>query len=261
MMRALYTAATGMGAHQTKIDVIANNLANVNTTGFKRSRADFEDLLYQTLRAPGASSAAGQAAPVGQQIGLGTRTASISPILGQGELQNSSDSLDMAIEGNGYFQVTRPNGELAYTRAGAFKRNADGSITTASGNLMEPQITLPDGVLDITVAYDGTVSVTLSGQAEAEEIGTIQIARFTNPAGLRAIGHNLLTPTGASGDPITGVPGEEGFGGLAQGFLETSNVNVVEEMVQMIVGQRAYEISSKLITTADQMLQSVSRLT
>ncbi len=260
MMRALYTAATGMEAHQVKIDVIANNLANVNTNGFKKSRADFEDLLYQTVRAPGASAAAGQASPVGQQIGLGTRTAAVSPILEQGELQNSSNTLDMAIEGSGYFQITRSNGEMGYTRAGAFKTNADGDIVTSNGELMEPQITIPEGTLDVAIAYDGTVSVTLPDQTEAEEIGTIQIATFTNPAGLRAIGHNLMIPTSSSGDPSVGVPGEEGFGGIAQGFLEMSNVNVVDEMVGMIVGQRAYEISSKVISTADEMLQSISTL-
>ncbi|MCB9478830.1 MAG: flagellar basal-body rod protein FlgG [Deltaproteobacteria bacterium] len=260
MMRALWTAATGMEAQQMKIDVIANNLANVNTTGFKKGRADFEDLLYQTLRDPGASAAEGQAASSGTQVGLGSRTVAISKLFAQGELQQTTNELDVSIEGKGFFQVLRNGDELAYTRAGAFKVNADGLLTTATGETLEPQIEIPSEALNVAIAPDGTVSVTMPGETEAEEVGTIELARFANPDGLRNLGHNLLAPTGASGEPITGVPGEEGFGSVSQGFLEMSNVNLVEEMVQMIVGQRAYEISSKVITTADQMLQSVSRV-
>jgi flagellar basal-body rod protein FlgG len=259
MMRALWTAATGMEAQQTKIDVIANNLANVNTAGFKKGRPDFEDLLYQTIRAPGASMAEGRPSPAGTQIGLGTRTVAVSRIFQQGELQQTSNELDVSIEGNGFFQVMRPGGDLAYTRSGSFKLNNEGVVTDAAGNPLEPQITVPTEASNVTIAQDGTVTVTLQNGAKAEEIGTIQLARFVNPDGLRAMGHNLQVPTESSGEPVTGVPGEEGFGTLSQGFLEMSNVNLVEEMVQMIIGQRAYEISSRVISTSDQMLQSVTR--
>lgn len=260
MMRALWTSATGMEAQQMKIDVIANNLANVNTTGFKRSRADFEDLLYQTLRAPGGSAAEGVVSPGGTQVGLGTRTVAISKIHQQGEAQQTTNELDLAVEGSGFFQVTRPNGEVAYTRSGNFKLNNEGTITSAQGDPLEPEIQIPENALNITIGADGTVSVIIDGETEAQELGTIQLARFINPDGLRATGHNLYVQTGASGDPITGVPGEEGFGEISQGFLELSNVNLVEEMVQMIVGQRAYEISSRVISTADQMLQATSQI-
>ncbi|MBZ0272068.1 flagellar basal-body rod protein FlgG [bacterium] len=259
MMRALWTAASGMDAQQTKIDVIANNLANVNTAGFKRGRADFEDLLYQTMRAPGSSVAEGRPSPAGTQIGLGARTVAVSKIYQQGELQQTTNELDISIEGPGFLQVTRPSGELAYTRAGALKRNNEGVLTIASGEVLEPEITIPAEAMNVTIAPDGTVSVTMPDETEAEEVGTIQLARFINPDGLRAMGHNLMLPTGSSGEPIVGVPGEEGLGTLTQGFLEMSNVNLVEEMVQMIVGQRAYEISSRVINTADQMLQNIAR--
>ncbi len=260
MMRALWTSATGMQAQQLKIDVIANNLANVNTTAFKRSRADFEDLLYQTLRAPGGAAAEGVTSPGGTQVGLGTRTVAVSKIFQQGEAQQTTNELDVAIEGPGFFQIARPNGEIAYTRAGNFKINNEGTITNATGDPLEPSIQIPENTLNITIGQDGTVSVILDGETEAQEIGTIQLARFINPDGLRFIGHNLSVATGASGDAVTGVPGEEGFGEVSQGFLEGSNVNLVEEMVQMIVGQRAYETASRVITTADQMLQATSRI-
>ena len=260
MMRALWTAASGMEAQQLQIDVISNNLANVNTNGFKRGRVDFQDLLYHTLRAPGSSSSSGKELPTGIQIGAGVRTASVAKIFVTGDLQQTQSQLDVAIEGEGFFVTTRPNGELAYTRSGAFKTNSEGLLVSTDGYTIEPEIQIPPDALTVTIAADGTVSVTLPDQTEASEVGTITLAKFINPAGLKAIGRNLLTPTSASGEPITGVPGEEGFGTLAQGFLEKSNVNLVEEMVGMIVAQRAYEISSKVITTADQMLQASARM-
>jgi len=259
MIRALWTAATGMEAQQLKIDVIANNLSNVNTTGFKRSRPDFQDLLYQTLRAPGTSAAEGRPLPAGIQVGHGTRTVDVQKIFTSGEFQQTQNELDVAIEGDGFFQVQLPDGETAYTRAGDLKRNAEGKLVTSTGNPILPEITLPTDTLNITIGSDGTVSITKPDQVKAEEIGTIQLARFINPSGLKTVGGNLYLPSTASGDPILGVPGREGFGTLAQGFLEMSNVNLVEEMVQMIVGQRAYEISSKVITTTDEMLQTINR--
>jgi flagellar basal-body rod protein FlgG len=235
-------------------------LANVNTTGFKRSRADFQDLLYQTMRAPGTNNAAGQASPGGLQLGLGVRTAQIEQIFLPGDLQQTQNELDVAIEGEGYFQVREPNGDTAYTRAGNFRRNADGGLVTVDGYLVQPEITIPADATNVTIAADGTVSVVRPGQTTAEEIGTLQLARFPNPAGLRAIGRNLEMPTDSSGDATTGTPGEDGLGTLAQGFIEMSNVNLVEEMVNMIVGQRAYEVNSKVISTADQMLQTATRV-
>lgn len=260
MMRALWTAATGMEAQTLQIDIISNNLANVNTTGYKRSRADFQDLLYQTMKAPGGSVAAGQEAPTGIQIGMGVRPVSVQKIYAPGDLQQTMNELDIAIEGEGFFQVTRPNGDIAYTRSGGLKKNSEGTLVNEEGFTLEPEIQIPEEALSITIGADGTVSITTPDQTEAQEIGTIQIVKFINPAGLEALGHNLLRPSSASGDPITGVPGEEGFGSLAQGFLEKSNVNIVEEMVAMIIAQRAYEVSSKVITTADEMLQASARL-
>jgi len=260
MMRALWTASTGMGAQQLKIDVISNNLANVNTVGYKRSRADFQDLLYQTLRAPGTRNAAGQESPGGIQLGLGVRTSQIQKVFIAGDIQQTQNELDLAIEGDGFFQVLLPNGETAYTRAGNFRRNAEGAMVTADGYVVQPEITIPTDATDVTIGQDGTVSVIRPGNAEAEEIGTVELARFANPAGLRSIGRNMMMETTSSGDAVLGTAGDEGFGTLAQGFIEMSNVNLVEEMVNMIVGQRAYEISSRVITTADEMLQAAGRV-
>lgn len=260
MMRALWTAATGMEAQQLQIDVISNNLANVNTNGYKRARADFQDLLYQTRKAPGASLANGSNAPSGIQLGQGVRTVAVQKIFVTGDLQQTQSELDVAVEGDGFFQITRPSGELAYTRSGAFKKNAEGTLVTGDGYVVEPEIQIPQEALTVTIGSDGTISVTTPDQTESQEIGTIQLAKFVNPSGLKSIGRNLMTPTSASGEAITGVPGEEGFGTLAQGYLEKSNVNLVEEMVGMIVAQRAYEVSSKVITTADQMLQASTRI-
>jgi flagellar basal-body rod protein FlgG len=259
MMRALWASSTGMQAQTLKIDVISNNLANVNTVGYKRSRADFQDLLYQTLRAPGTLNAAGQNLPGGVQIGLGVRTAGVQKIQIEGDLQQTENQLDLAIEGEGFFQILLPNGELAYTRAGNFRTDANGAVVTPEGYKLQPDISVPTDATEITVGADGTVSVARPGQAAPEEIGQLQLARFANPSGLRSIGRNMLQEAGSSGTPNLGTAGQNGVGTIAQGFLEMSNVNLVEEMVNMIVAQRAYETSSKVITTADQMMQTAVR--
>jgi flagellar basal-body rod protein FlgG len=255
MIRALWTAASGMEAQQLNIDIIANNLANVNTIGFKKSQGDFQDLLYQTLRASGATSAQGSQIPTGMQLGHGVRPVAIQKIFSQGDYQQTSNELDLAIEGDGFFQILQPNGEIAYTRAGAFKLDSQGRIVTSDGYPLDPEISIPSDTTDITIGADGTVSIIQAGQSEASEIGTIQLARFPNPAGLKAIGRNLFLPTSASGTAETGTAGDSGFGTIAQGYLEMSNVSVVEEMVNMIIAQRAYEINTKAIQTADDMLQ------
>lgn len=255
MLRSLWIAASGMEAQTLNIDVISNNLANVNTAGFKRSRADFQDLLYQTLRAPGSSSSTGTEVPTGIQLGQGVRPVAVQKLFLQGDYQQTQNELDMAIEGDGFFQIMQPNGEVAYTRSGAFKLDSEGRIVTSDGYTMDPEITVPIDVTGIYIGTDGTVSVMQPGNTEASEIGTIELARFPNPAGLQSIGRNLLLPTTASGAAVTGTGGEDGFGTIAQGFLEMSNVSVVEEMVNMIVAQRAYEINSKAIQTSDEMLQ------
>ncbi|PYS40926.1 MAG: flagellar basal-body rod protein FlgG [Acidobacteria bacterium] len=260
MIRALYSAASGLEAQQLNIDVIANNLANVNTAGFKLSRAEFEDLLYQNLRASGAASSTSTDLPVGLQVGLGSRPVATSRLFTQGEFRQTGNPLDFVIEGQGFFQVRLPSGETAYTRAGSFHLNREGSLVTAEGNLLDPQVTIPADAQTVTVGSDGTVSVTQPGQAQAQQVGTIQLATFPNPAGLNSIGKNLFLTTSSSGEPITGTAGENGIGTINQGFVEQSNVNVVEEMVNMIVGQRAYEINSKVVKTADEMLQTMNNV-
>lgn len=255
MLRTLWIAASGMEAQSLNIDVISNNLANVNTAGFKRSRADFQDLLYQNLRPAGVASSTSTEVPTGIQLGQGTRPVAVQKIFLQGDYQNTQNELDLAIEGDGFFQILQPNGEIAYTRAGAFKLDREGRIVTSDGFLLEPQISVPTDSTSISVGTDGTVSALQAGQSAPTELGTIQLVRFVNPAGLQSIGRNLELETSASGQPITGTGGESGFGTIAQGFLEMSNVSVVEEMVNMIVAQRAYEINSKAIQTADEMLQ------
>ncbi|MBZ4643714.1 MAG: flagellar basal-body rod protein FlgG [Deferribacteres bacterium] len=260
MLRALWTAASGMTTQQINIDNIANNLANVNNAGFKKSRVNFQDLLYQEMRPAGAVTATGISHPTGIQIGLGSNVVATEKIFTQGNFQQTGNMLDIAIEGDGFFQVTLPDGNIGYTRSGSFKLNSDGDIVTPEGYLLEPAINIPENATSITIGTDGTVSVTLPGEAEAAEVGNIELARFINPAGLKAIGNNLFVQTGASGEAVTGVPGEDGIGTIAQGVLEMSNVNVVEEMVNMITGQRAYEINSKAIQTGDQMLQIVNNL-
>ncbi len=260
MMRSLWTAASGMQAQVLNIDVISNNLANVNTTGFKRGRADFQDLLYETISHAGVASSAGTKVPTGIQVGHGTRSVAIQKIFMQGDYQYTKNELDMAIEGDGFFQILQPNGEVAYTRAGAFKLSSDGQIVTSDGFLMEPEISIPTDSTAISVGTDGTVSVLQAGQTAPSEIGTIELVRFVNPAGLNSIGRNLYLSTSASGEPVTGTAGEDGFGTMAQGYLEMSNVSVLDEMVNMITAQRAYEINSKAIQAADEMLQMANNI-
>ncbi len=255
MLRALSIGATGMQAQALNIDVISNNLANVNTTGFKRNRADFQDLLYQTIRPPGVASAQGTQVPTGIQLGMGVKPAATQKLFIQGDYQHTGNALDMAIEGDGFFQILQPNGEIAYSRAGSFKLDNEGRVVTSDGFLMEPEIVVPPDTVALSVGTDGTVSVLLAGEIEPDEIGNLELARFINPAGLQSIGRNLYLPTGASGEPLVGVPGMEGLGTISQHYLEMSNVSVVQEMVDMITAQRAYEINSKSIQTADNMLQ------
>jgi flagellar basal-body rod protein FlgG len=255
MIRALYTAATGMQAQQLNIDVIANNLANVNTSGFKKSRADFQDLLYQTLRTPGAPSTNNTQLPTGIQVGLGSRPAAVQRINLQGDYTQTGNAFDVAIEGTGFFQVTLPDGTTAFSRAGAFKLDNQSRLVNSEGIPMEPTISIPDGAEDVNVGQDGVVSAILPGQSAATQIGQIQTARFANPAGLRALGKNLLQETETSGPPQVGTPGQENRGTILQGYLENSNVSVVEELVGLITGQRAYEVTSKAIQTADEMLR------
>ena len=260
MIRSLWTAATGMQAQTLNIDVISNNLANVSTSGFKKSRAEFQDLLYETLRPAGGSSSETSEVPVGIQVGHGTRPSAVNRIFVQGDFQQTKNELDLAIEGDGFFQIIQANGDTAYTRDGSFKLDNEGRIVNSDGFLLEPEITVPNNTIAISIAIDGTVSVLQSGQAEPAEIGTIQLARFLNPSGLHSIGRNLYIPTGASGDEILGTAGEDGFGTIAQGYLEGSNVSVVEEMVNMIVAQRAYETNSKVIQASDEMLQMANNV-
>lgn len=260
MIRSLWTAASGMQAQTLNIDVIANNLSNVNTAGFKRSRAEFQDLLYETMRAPGVTSAGGNQVPTGIQIGHGTRTVATQRLFTQGDFQHTQNDLDLAIEGAGFFQILQPNGEIAYTRAGNFKIDGEGRIVTPDGYLIEPNITIPVDTLAVAIGTDGTVSIMQAGQPAPVDIGNIELASFVNPAGLDSIGRNLFLLTQASGDAIVGTPGEEGYGTLAQGYLEMSNVSVVDEMVNMITAQRAYEINSKAIQAADDMLQTANNL-
>jgi len=255
MMRALWSAASGMMAQELNVDTIANNLANVNTVGFKKQRLEFQDLMYETLREPGSAAAEGVELPTGIQVGLGSRPAATRKLFAQGTFQETGNALDLVIEGNGFFQVMMPNGSVAYTRAGALKLDSEGNVVTADGYPLEPPMVIPADATAIAVGSDGTVSVTTAGASEATTIGQIQLARFANPAGLRNLGHNLLGATAASGEPVTGTPGADGLGGIAQGMLEMSNVKVIEEMVNMITAQRAYEANSQAIKIADDMLQ------
>lgn len=259
MFRALYTAASGMMAQQLNLDNIANNLANANTAGFRRRRVQFEDLLYQNLTMPGAAATQQTTLPTGLQIGLGTRSVATEIIQAQGDFTNTGNPLDLAIRGAGFFQVRLPSGEIAYTRAGALHLDAEGNLVTASGDPLEPAITIPPDATSITIGTDGTVSVTEPGQTQAQQVGQIQLALFPNPGGLNSIGDNLFLPTAASGDAIVGSPGaSEGLGTIVQGMLEDSNVNVVEEFVHMILAQRAYEADSRVVRAADEMLQQLN---
>ena len=260
MIRSLWTSATGMQAQELNIDVISNNLANVNTSGFKKSRAEFQDLLYESIRPAGAASSQDTTVPTGIQLGHGTRPAAVQKMFTQGDFQNTKNELDWAIEGDGFFQIELPNGETSYSRSGEFKLDADGRIVNPDGFLLVPELSIPTDTVSISVGMDGTVSVIQAGDSTPTEIGSIQLARFVNAAGLRSLGKNLYVPTEASGNEITGTPGETGLGTIAQGFLEMSNVSVVDEMVNMITAQRAYETNSKVIQTADDMLQMANNL-
>jgi len=260
MIRALWTAASGMQSQQLNIDVIANNLANVNTTGFKKSRADFQDLMYQTLKTTGAPSTNATQIPAGIQIGLGSKAAAVNKMFTAGDVNHTGNELDMAIEGEGFFQIQMPDGTTTYSRAGAFKKDNQGRMVNSDGYPLLPEVVIPNNATKITIGNDGTVSVMQAGQTSPSNIGNIQLAQFSNPAGLSSIGRNLYNQSDSSGAPTTGTPGQTGLGTLSQGFLEMSNVSVMEEMVNMIVGQRAYEINSKAVQTADDMLQQANNL-
>ena len=260
MIRSLWISKTGLDAQQTNMDVIANNLANVSTNGFKRARPVFEDLLYQTIRQPGAQSSQQTQLPSGLQLGTGVRPVATERIFTQGNLQQTGNALDVAINGAGFFQVQLPDGGTAYTRDGSFHLDAQGQLVTSSGFHVQPAITIPANALNVTIARDGVVSVTRAGSATPTQVGALQLTGFVNPAGLQSMGENLYVETAASGTPSTNAPGSNGLGMLTQNYVETSNVNVVEELVNMIQTQRAYEINSKAITTSDQMLQKLTQL-
>lgn len=260
MIKAMNTAATGMQAQQTNIDNIANNLANVNTTGFKKARIEFQDILYQNFRRAGTATAIGSVVPVNLDVGYGTRAVATSREFSPGSVAITKNPTDMAIAGNGFFQVRMPDGTTAYTRDGSFKISPDGQLVTADGFVMEPEITIPEDATDLSVGIDGQVFVMVVGTTEPQQIGQVELARFVNPAGLSAVGHNLYRETVASGTPITATPGTEGLGTIDQGYLETSNVSVVDEMVNMIMAQRAYEINSKVIQSSDEMSQIINNL-
>ena len=260
MIRSLWIAKTGLDAQQTQMDVISNNLANVSTSGFKRSRAVFEDLLYQTLRQPGAQSSQQTQIPSGLQIGTGVRPVAAERIHTQGNLQLTNNDLDVAIQGAGFLQVLMPDGTTAYTRDGSLQTDSQGQLVTSSGFPIQPAITIPADALNITIGRDGVITVTQSGVTAPVQIGSLQLATFINPAGLQSMGENLYLESASSGTPSTNVPGTNGSGLLNHKYVETSNVNVVEEMVNMIQTQRAYEINSKAITTSDQMLQKLTQM-
>lgn len=261
MIRAMHTASTGMAAQQLNIDTIAHNLANVNTTAFKRSRAEFADLLYQIQRLPGASASNVGVFPVGMQVGVGVRPVTVAKEFVQGNLRQTFNELDLAIEGAGFFQVTRPDGTTMYTRSGSFKRDNTGNLVTGDGDTLVPTITIPSGALKIDIGQDGTVSVLLPGVAQATQVGQIQLVRFDNPSGLVAQGNNLFLESTASGPAQQGTPGfATGFGLIQQGFLETSNVNIADEMVNMIIAQRSYELNAKAIQAADDMMAVANNL-
>jgi flagellar basal-body rod protein FlgG len=260
MIRALYTAASGMIAQQANIDNVAHNLANVNTAGFKKSHMEFEDLVYQQTRVAGAPTSATAEAPIGLEMGLGTRAVGTSRDFSSGNLRQTAGSLDVAIEGAGFLQITLPTGVTGYTRAGSLHRDSQGLVVTAEGYALEPQITIPANATSISISKDGIVSVSVPGQTAAQQLGTIELAGFQNAPGLQAIGGNLFVATSASGEPQVAAPGIDGLGTLAQGTVEDSNVSVVEEMVNMILSQRAYEANSGVIKAADQMMSEVNNM-
>ncbi len=260
MLRALYTAATGMMAQQTQIDTTSNNIANVNTMGYKKQRAEFADLMYQTMEYAGTATSLNTSSPTGIEVGLGVRPTAVTKEFTQGNFKETGNNLDMAITGNGFFQVELPDGTTAYTRNGAFKLDKDGNVVNSDGYKLIPQIVVPADTTAISIGTDGTVSVLQAGQTQMAQIGQVQLANFVNPAGLHSLGNNNYINTSASGDAIVGTPGLNGIGEIREGFVEMSNVQLVEEMTDLITGQRAYEANSKAITTSDQMLQTVNNL-
>jgi flagellar basal-body rod protein FlgG len=261
MIRALFSAASGMNAQQTNLENIANNIANANTTGFKARRAQFQDLLYQNMIQPGAAASQQSTVPTGLQLGLGTRAVSNEISFAQGDFSETDNPLDLVIQGNGFFQIRQISGQLAYTKAGSFHLNQTGQMVDPNGNLLDPPITIPPNALSTTIAADGTVSYTLPGQPAAAQAGQIQLANFPNPAGLNSLGGNLYAQTDASGAPVVGAPGSsDGLGTLMQGYLEQSNVSIVQEFVNLIVSQRAYEANSKVVKAADDMYQQANNL-
>ncbi len=260
MIRSLFIAATGMQAQKLNIDVVANNLANANTVGYKKSRADFQELIYQDLRTPGALSTEGSEIPSGIQLGLGVRPVAIQKVFQQGDFIHTGNPLDLVIEGDGFFQILMPDGTIAYTRGGSFKLDSEGRIVNSDGYVLEPEIAIPPDTLSITIGSDGIISVVEAGSTEPTEIGQIELTRFINPAGLKAIGRGLFIPTASSGDPITDIPGNEGIGTISQGFIELSNVNIVEEMINMIISQMAYEMNSKAVQASDEMMQTANNM-
>jgi flagellar basal-body rod protein FlgG len=255
MMRALYTAATGMEAQQFNMDTISNNLSNVDTTGFKGNQARFQDLVYQQIRAAG-SPVGASVVPVGQEVGLGVKVSSTEKVFTQGNLIQTGNSLDMAIQGDGFFQVTMPDGTTAYTRDGSFTQDANGALVTSDGYFLQPQVTIPQNATSVSIGSDGTITATVPGSNQPQQLGQIQLARFVNPVGLSPMGNNLYTQTAASGAPIVSQAGINGAGTIQSGYLENSNVQIVQEIVNMIVAQRAFEASSKAISSADEMLQT-----
>ncbi|MCU0684693.1 MAG: flagellar basal-body rod protein FlgG [Polyangiaceae bacterium] len=258
MFRSLDVAASGMAAQETKLDTIANNLANSNTTGYKRQDAEFEDLLYQNVRGP-ALTGTGQTAPTGVQLGLGVRVVAVQRLFSQGTLLQTGNPLDVAVEGNGFLSVMRPTGEPAYTRAGSLKLDADGRLVTSDGLPIEPPITVPTDATAVTISHDGTVSATRPGQPQATPLGQLQLVTFPNPGGLEGVGHNLFVANASSGDALAGTAGTDGRGSIMQGALESANVEVVNEMIALIRTQRAYEINSKVISAADEMLRNATQ--
>ncbi len=260
MNRIMHAAASGMAAQQLNVDTISNNLANVNTPGYKKTRIEFQDLLYQSVRSAG-SNIMGQAeAPTEIQVGCGTRPMGITKMFSQGDITETGNPLDVAISGDGFFQILMPDGNIAFTRAGAFKLSSEGRLVNSDGYLVEPDISIPEDTVSINISRDGLVSAFISDMAEPQDVGQLELARFINPGGLKNLGHNLYQRTTASGEPIYGTPAMEGMGSIEQFFLESSNVDVVAEMVNMIVAQRAYEINSKAIKTADDMMSLVNQI-
>ena len=260
MIRSLFTAASGMAAQQMMVDVISNNIANVNTIGYKAGRAGFQDMLYQQLRSPGAPSETGMQVPSGIQVGLGVKPVAVQKLFTQGDFINTGNPLDLVVEGDGFFQVSRPDGTTAYTKAGTFSLDKNGTIVNPDGYPLEPPITIPTDATTITVALNGDVNIMTAGQTTPSLVGSITLARFSNPSGLQSVGKNLFITSDASGDAITGTPDAQGFGDINQGFLENSNVNIVEELANLITAQRAFDMNSKAVQASDQMLQGISAM-